>query len=79
MINLNNAYEHFKVRERDLLHEAERERLAQSLPKSAKNLNHNLAQVGRFLVNVGTHLVESYDEAELSKPDLSLRMSGNEV
>lgn len=79
MNNLNNAYEQFKVRERDLLHEVEQDRLAQSLPKPARNLNHNLAEMGHFLVKVGTHLVESYDETELRKPDLSLRISGNEI
>lgn len=79
MINLNNAYEDFKVRERDLIHEAEQERLVQSLAKPARKSNHNLAQMGRFLVKVGTHLVESYDEAEFVIPDSSLRMASNEA
>lgn len=61
MNDLNPTYEDFKSRERDLIHIAKRERLIRSLAKPRRTSNRNLAQMGRFLVKIGTHLIESYD------------------
>ena len=79
MYELNNAYEHFKVREQDLIRKANAERLAGRVQASTKKSNRNLAQMGHFLVKVGTHLVEAYDEVEITLSASSIHISGNEA
>lgn len=61
MNDLNPTYEDFKSRERDLIRTAKHERLIRSLAKPTRTSNRNLAQMGRFLVKIGTYLIESYD------------------
>jgi|GEM_PF-5107908 len=75
MYELNNSFEHFKNRERDLITKADNERLARSI-STDKKPNRALSNMGHLMVKVGTHLVEAYSETDLTIQTLPAPATG---